>query len=93
MTRNLESRVEILTPVEHPELRREVHALLETQLADRRSAWDMQPDGSYVQRRPRSSHKSRSAQEIMIEAARLRAERARRLRKVKPRAFARRGPK
>jgi polyphosphate kinase len=93
MTRNLESRVEILTPIEQPEMRRELHSVLETQLNDRRSAWDMQSDGSYVQRRPRSSHKSRSSQEIMIEAARLRAERARRLRKVKPRAFARRGPK
>ncbi len=93
MTRNLESRVEILTPIEHPELRRELHALIETQLADRRSAWDMRADGSYVQRRPRGTHKARSSQEILIEAARLRSERAKRLRKVKPRAFARRGPK
>ncbi|MFO1128039.1 MAG: polyphosphate kinase 1 [Rhodospirillales bacterium] len=93
MTRNLESRVEILTPIETPELRRELHALLETQLSDRRSAWDMHADGSYVQRRPRGTHKARSSQETLIEAARLRSERAKRLRKVKPRAFARRGPK
>lgn len=93
MTRNLESRVEILTPIEHPDLRREVHALMETQLADRRSAWDMHEDGSYIQRRPRGGHKARSAQETMIESARLRSERAKRMRKVKPRAFARRGPK
>ncbi len=93
MTRNLESRVEILTPIEHPDLRRELQALIETQLADRRSAWDMHADGSYVQRRPRGTHKARSSQEILMEAARLRSERAKRLRKVKPRAFARRGPK
>jgi polyphosphate kinase len=93
MTRNLESRVEILTPIENPDLRRELHALIETQLADRRSAWDMRADGSYVQRRPRGTHKARASQEILIEAARLRSERAKRLRKVKPRAFARRGPK
>jgi polyphosphate kinase len=93
MTRNLESRVEILTPIEHPELRRELHALLETQLSDRRSAWDMKSDGSYVQRKPRGGQKTRSSQEILMEAARLRGERAKRLRKVKPRAFARRGPK
>jgi polyphosphate kinase len=67
--------------------------MLETQLADRRSAWDMHADGSYVQRRPRGGQKARSSQEILIEAARLRSERAKRLRKVKPRAFARRGPK
>ncbi len=94
MTRNLESRVEILTPIEHPDLRRELNALIETQLADRRSGWDMCADGSYVQRRPRGGgHKVRSAQEIMMESARLRSERAKRMRKVKPRAFARRGPK
>jgi len=93
MTRNLESRVEILVPIENAGLRRELHALLETQLGDQRSAWDMQPDGSYVQRKPRGGSRGRPSHEILIEASRLRAERARRLRKVKPRAFARRGPK
>ena len=80
-------------PIENAGLRKELHALFETQLGDQRSAWDMQPDGSYVQRRPRGGSRGRPCQEILIEASRLRAERARRLRKVKPRAFARRGPK
>ena len=93
MSRNLESRVEVIVPVEHPGLRRELHAVLETQLNDKRSAWEMSADGSYTQRRPRPGHKDRSCQESLIEAAYLRAERAKRLRKVKPRAFARRGPK
>ena len=51
MKRNLEARVEILCPVEPPELTRELRVILETHLADQRSAWDMQPDGSYIQRR------------------------------------------
>ena len=93
MNRNLESRVEILAPIENASLLKELHALFETQLGDQRSAWDMQPDGSYVQRRPRGGSRGRPCQEILIEASRLRAERSRRLRKVKPRAFARRGPK
>jgi len=93
MSRNLESRVEILVPIEHPKLRKELHALFETQLGDQRSVWDMQPDGTYIQRRPRRGSRGRPCQEILIEASRLRAERARRLRKVKPRAFARRGAK
>jgi len=93
MSRNLESRVEILVPIENASLRKELHALFETQLGDQRSAWDMQPDGSYVQRRPRGGSRGRPCQEVLIEASRLRSERARRLRKVKPRAFARRGPK
>lgn len=50
MKRNLEARVEILCPVEQPELTKELRAVFETHLADQRSAWDMQPDGSYIQR-------------------------------------------
>ena len=51
MKRNLEARVEILCPVEPPELSSELRIIFDTHLADQRSAWDMQPDGSYVQRR------------------------------------------
>ena len=50
MKRNLESRVEVLVPVEDPALRQELRAILDTQLAPKRGAWEMQPDGSYVQR-------------------------------------------
>jgi polyphosphate kinase len=50
MKRNLEARVEILCPVTAPELTRELRQIFDTYEADRRSAWDMQPDGSYLQR-------------------------------------------
>jgi polyphosphate kinase len=52
MKRNLEARVEILCPVEPLELTKELRLLFDTHLADQRSAWDMQSDGSYVQRIP-----------------------------------------
>ncbi len=52
MKRNLEARVEILCPVEPPELTRELRTIFEIHLAEQRSAWDMQSDGSYVQRTP-----------------------------------------
>ncbi len=52
MKRNLEARVEILCPVESAELTRELRLMFDTHLADQRSAWDMQPDGTYVQRTP-----------------------------------------
>ena len=93
MTRNLESRVETLAPIEDAALRKEVGAIFEAQLTDRRSAWDMQSDGTYVQRRPSRGSHGRSCQEVMIVAARRRADKSKRLRKVKPRAFARRAPK
>ena len=50
MTRNLVSRVEVLTPVEPKSLQAELRTILDMLLNDQRSAWDMMPDGSYVQR-------------------------------------------
>src|SRR6185369_14851183 len=50
--RNLEARVDVLCPVEAPALVREIRSILDVHLQDTRSAWDMQPDGSYTQRMP-----------------------------------------
>jgi polyphosphate kinase len=55
MKRNLEERVELLCPVEPPELQNELRSLFDTYISDQCLAWDMQPDGSYVQRRPKNS--------------------------------------
>jgi polyphosphate kinase len=65
MSRNLESRVEILAPIEPPELRAELRKMFEVQLADRRSAWDMLADGSYQQRSPKGHDSRRNCQETM----------------------------
>ena len=69
MKRNLESRVEVVVPVEAPALRKELRFILDTQLEDKRSAWDMQSDGSYVQRRPSTEAEKVGCQERMIRAA------------------------
>jgi polyphosphate kinase len=66
MTRNLESRVEILAPIEPPELRAELHKIFEMQLADRRAAWDMLADGSYQQRTPKGQDSRKSCQEMLM---------------------------
>jgi len=50
MKRNLEERVEVITPVEPAELRAELRKFLDVQFNDQRNAWEMQSDGSYVQR-------------------------------------------
>lgn len=52
MVRNLERRVEAVTPIEKRPLKERIWRMLEVYLADQRSAWDMQPDGTYVQRMP-----------------------------------------
>ncbi|MCI0436358.1 MAG: polyphosphate kinase 1 [Gemmatimonadetes bacterium] len=69
MTRNLDSRVETLVPVDEPRLQAELRYLLDAQFNDRRGAWEMQADGSYVQRRPESAREGRHSQQAMIEWA------------------------
>jgi polyphosphate kinase len=90
MKRNLESRVEVVAPVDTPDLRLELRQILEVQLKDRRSAWDMQPDGSYIQRTPGESGDPRGSQQILIELAERRQKEAQRLKKRKPKGIARR---
>ncbi|MEA3638641.1 MAG: polyphosphate kinase 1 [Lamprobacter sp.] len=68
MRRNLESRVEVHAPVEDPELRQELRLILDVQFADQRSAWDMQPDGRYVQRQPEDEH-AKGAQDTLMGVA------------------------
>lgn len=52
MYRNLQNRVEAVTPIEDRPLRDRCWQLLQVMLTDQRQAWDMQADGSYIQRRP-----------------------------------------
>ena len=83
MTRNLVSRVETLTPVEPPALRGELRTSFDILLSDQRSAWDMQPDGSYQQRDGGPSAESAHQQMVkwvegrFAEANRLRRRSAR----------------
>ncbi|WP_022835324.1 polyphosphate kinase 1 [Salisaeta longa] len=48
MSRNLNSRVEAIVPIEQDALRQRVVHVLEDALADRRTAWELQSDGRYV---------------------------------------------
>jgi len=83
MNRNLESRIEAVTPVEGEELQRELRFFLDSQIDDARSAWEMQPDGSYVQRQP-SEGRPRSCHEVLIERVEKRHRKATRLRRRRP---------
>jgi polyphosphate kinase len=69
MKRNLDRRVEQITPVLDRGCARELDALLDVYVADNASAWDMQPDGSYRQRHPEPGAELRVAQEQFIQAA------------------------
>jgi len=89
MKRNLESRVEMVTPVDKPELMAELSGILETQLDDDYNVWDMQPDGTYIQRIPDDGTAANAGcQQALIERAEQRQFEATRLRKRKPRGVA-----
>ncbi|MDB4433270.1 polyphosphate kinase 1 [bacterium] len=90
MKRNLESRVESMVPVEDPKLQSELRFLIDTQLSNRRGAWEMSQNGRYFQRGPAEGDDTRGAQELLIEWAEIRHKEATRLRKRKPKGVARR---
>ena len=48
MPRNLDTRVELLTPVENPELQAELEDTLERCLADDTFAWTLDADGKWT---------------------------------------------
>ena len=52
MPRNLDRRVEALSPIEEPALREQLERLLDLYLEDNSGAWDMNSDGSFSQRKP-----------------------------------------
>jgi polyphosphate kinase len=72
MTRNLESRVEVVTPVEDAKLQQELRLILDAQLSSQRHVWELQSDGSYVERHTAPGKKSLDPQETFIELARKR---------------------
>ncbi len=91
MRRNLERRVELVAPIEDPGAREELKKLFDVQLGDQRNVWDMRPDGSYVQRQPSGAgSESTGCQMALVKAAEKRHSKATRLRRLKPRAIARR---
>ncbi len=69
MPRNLDRRVEAVVPIEDKTIREELKLILDLALTDNRQAWDMQPDGTYIQRRPQPGEAIRSSQALLMERA------------------------
>ena len=68
MTRNLDNRVEAVTPVEDVSLREQLRFVLEATLADNRRRWVMDGDGSYEQVTPDADEPVRDTQELLMAA-------------------------
>ncbi|MBV8226572.1 MAG: polyphosphate kinase 1 [Verrucomicrobia bacterium] len=69
MRRNFESRMETVAPVTDPVIRSELGQILDVYDSDNTSAWDMQPDGHYLRRRPASGEAPREAQQLFMQLA------------------------
>lgn len=69
MPRNLDRRVEAITPVEDPDISKDLQEILGIMLADNRQAWELQTDGTYLQRSPVDKTREQSSQVILMEMA------------------------
>jgi polyphosphate kinase len=69
MPRNLDSRVELLVPVEDPDVRCEIEDTLKRCFADDTNAWELQPDTTWKRR----DGNTRSVQRELMERAQERA--------------------
>jgi len=69
MTRNLSRRVEAVTPIIAPEIFGDLQEILGVMLADNRKAWELQPEGTFVQRKPKKDEEERSTHDTFMDMA------------------------
>jgi polyphosphate kinase len=77
MPRNLDHRVEVVTPVEDVGIQSELAATIDSLLSDTAASWELQPDGSWQRVRGKKDERMRSAQATMMRRARRRISLAR----------------
>ncbi|MBD0333869.1 MAG: polyphosphate kinase 1 [Cyanobacteria bacterium Co-bin13] len=66
MTRNLDRRVEAVVPIEDLKLKDDLKTILEISLQDNRQAWELQPDGQFIQRQPAAGEPERATQAVIM---------------------------
>jgi polyphosphate kinase len=69
MTRNLDRRVEVITPIDDPTISKDLQEILGILLSDNRQAWDLNSDGSYTKRYPRHESHIQDTQQMLMEMA------------------------
>ncbi|HSU89917.1 MAG TPA: polyphosphate kinase 1 [Sporolactobacillaceae bacterium] len=88
MKRNLESRVEVVAPVEDPLLRKELRTVIDIQLRPNRCQWEMQSDGVYI--RTPAADAAPACQQALIDFADTRQTEASKVKRRRSKGFARR---
>ncbi|MBD2163988.1 polyphosphate kinase 1 [Calothrix membranacea FACHB-236] len=69
MRRNLDRRVEVITPIKDPDIAKDLQEILGIMLADNRQAWELQSNGSYIQRQPCDRAPEAHSQQSLINMA------------------------
>ncbi|WP_341524940.1 polyphosphate kinase 1 [Nostoc sp. UHCC 0302] len=69
MRRNLDRRIEVITPVKDPDIAKDLQEILGIMLADNRHAWELQADGTYIQRHPGDDCPEANSQKTLINMA------------------------
>ena len=82
MQRNLDRRIEVLAPVENGRARQEIHAILDSALADDTNAWTLDAEGKWTRVTPEKPAKSYSHHDTMMRRSLKRARRGARERRA-----------
>ena len=75
MPRNLDHRIEVLTPVEDGRAQQDLLRAFDVLLADNASAWEMSSQGRWMKLRPKKGDRGRQAQQVFMRSASARARR------------------
>jgi polyphosphate kinase len=68
MERNLDRRVEVVSPIQDPAIKRHLRdVVLEALLSDSHRAWELQTDGGYLRVRPPEGVEPLNAQQFLLE--------------------------
>jgi polyphosphate kinase len=67
MPRNLDRRIEAVTPIDSAADRQALRDLLLFMWEDNRQAWELRPDGTYVQRQPPAPEMERATHRSLVE--------------------------
>jgi polyphosphate kinase len=76
-TRNLRTRVELITPIDDPGYKDQLTQILEDALKDNYSAWDLDSEGQYTLRYPTQGEQIREFQTLQMHRAHKRAKKPR----------------
>ncbi|HLX31567.1 MAG TPA: polyphosphate kinase 1 [Gaiellaceae bacterium] len=77
MPRNLDHRVEVLTPVEDPALQAELTSTLDALWSDNATSFELDPKGHWVRVHAKKDERPRSGQQVLMRRARRRVSLAR----------------